>query len=764
MLKPRQTLAQAITDFLRRNENGQIVSRQTGEPTKLSPRRVSVVLSHVRSAVRYAAQTSNPDSVRLGPYLETLPDLARRGAEEAGRARPANEVADVRLFLEVIERRTSDRRTRRRARADSFLPGWRPLFTALDRCVEKAQRDRFRRYAGYLYAFQDFLVLHDVRGPEDLPDYTTLREWLDEGGHSRKSLDNWLTAFRVARTLAGRTDLPTLEAPPSARERGVRSLADLDGRLLARGCRKPAADLTTRQIIGYLAPAFGEALDAYLERAQLQRKSPDWQNAVESTLSCIIAELIRMGQDPHDLDPVDLYTVRQAVSTNSTVRPLLRRRIGKEQAGIAQHVLMRRFVDEAARRSAHHSPISLAGNVEVGCEVPFYPTAIWNNAVALWAVVREVYGLGCGDGGMIEHAPDEWRTVESEHERLMDHMAQLNGQRQTTGHKNKALVSITWAQAVCIGLRHLWLQAHEARDAYFVKYERACKAGLDNPTSVRNARRRYYRALEDYVLAAVLLDDGLRVKQYANGLCNVHFVPTVVQTAQGEQIVEVETRWRGYDPDETNLKGRTENGGERVRSRSLSPGIVDMDLLTEYWLEARPHRLAARGLIPDVESYELSEDRFAFFVSTSSTSATGSYSPGRLSLRFGRCLHRFMTLMGRKVPAWQQLRADRDLRRKWRGLFGAHVTRQLLATYLGGIREKWSLVAYLTNDRVLTLQNYYVQFKGAVAEAMKREGVEHPHHFDGVMDDLLAGKVIDWRGFDPQVPAKTPGTRPSKVA
>lgn len=102
-----------------------------------------------------------------------------------------------------------------------------------------------------------------------------------------------------------------------------------------------------------------------------------------------------------------------------------------------------------------------------------------------------------------------------------------------------------------------------------------------------------------------------------------------------------------------------------------------------------------------------------------------------------------------------QLKSDERLRNKYRGLFGMHITRQLIATYIGGILGEWSRAAYLTNDREATLRQFYQAFKDQMDEAFQQDGIRHPSYFDDVVRVLRSGKRIDWAAFDPTRPDET---------
>jgi hypothetical protein len=762
-----RTLGQAIEFFTQKSTEGKVPNRKTGGLRSLSPAEISVVVSHVTTAVRAASGSSDPLAVELAPYLEVLVDFAKRDAEEHGRS-AKREASSVRLFLSVVEGR--EIKTQRRVVRHAILPAWLPLYDALTRLKDRngnRRNPRSSRYPGYLYGLQSFLQLRGIRSPRDLPVYKTLWEWADEDGIGRKKLDNWFTAYRAARS-AYDPSLPDLAPSPVGRHRGLRGLENLDPLVRQAAARdsevtaalgdRTAYDVDQRELITMLAPSVGEAVELYLNHTS---RSSVWMETVVTSMSCFLAELVRMGRNDSlvDLDLLDLVyqkvTIRNSGARMNSTK-LLERHLGGFE-GESSVSLLRAVVDAAARRSFAASPIGLVDDKVPDDEVPFYTAAMFNDLSAVWAVTDFVYGQGSGaaSGGLAKLDPPAWTRIRTEYELLRQHMKEINRRRQPSGHVDKSLLAFTWSALVCAGLSRLWKDVRQLRD----RYHEVCGKCPEGTPARAKARRAYHRKLKDYILAAILLDDGLRIKNYARGRVGVNFIPDVVrdETGHWDRIVGLTTRFRGFDAS-AGLKIQRDAGGkERDRRRAVLPGIVDMELLTDYWLEARPHDLAACGLIGDVDAYGPDDDRFALFVSPHSTKPSGAYSPPSLSKRFGKFVHGFMRdVLGRDIPDWNQLRgrdADPEAKAKWRGLLGAHPARLFIASYVGGIRNRWSHASVLTNDAIATLQKYYTEVKPFFEDAKKNVGIEHPHHFDRVVDVLWSGEVIDWASFDPNDPA-----------
>ncbi len=98
----------------------------------------------------------------------------------------------------------------------------------------------------------------------------------------------------------------------------------------------------------------------------------------------------------------------------------------------------------------------------------------------------------------------------------------------------------------------------------------------------------------------------------------------------------------------------------------------------------------------------------------------GGISEDMLFDAYGSALHRIcVDLLHRDLPAWE----DADLIKKFRGVFGSHIGRLMVASYFGGVRERWTEATYRTNDEEVTLRRYYVRLS---AWAKEREHLDSP--------------------------------------
>lgn len=591
----------------------------------------------------------------------------------------------------------------------------------------------------------------------------------------------------------------------------------------------PAAEMSTIELIQVLAPEAAKALRLYLKHASTTAlKSDDWRETAISAVSKFVAELYRLPptlrpgpggapveapEEPFALDLRQLFTERRLVTARAIARA--QALVGTAVGGTDQEArdefdleldalhevhdvmydevpLIRILVDAAARRSYVASQLYVDAEQAQDGDVPLYTHAIFNDLMALWSVVGHAYG---------EYAQfrtkkaAEWREMERTYEALKQEMNAHNETREVRGHKNKTLLTLNYGQAVCVGVPALWRTARELRAQWLRKeeaYARALAEGsaIDlaarraaralNP--VRRARRDYFEALRTYITAAVILDDMMRIKNYARGRVGSghSFVPilereavpgqdashgALVHDALGRpRLKGMQVTFRGFDRTSgTKARRKAGTGQERKRTRTLSVGVVDNELLADFLFELRPEDLVRSGKLASVEDYSLEKDHWAFFTQPDSKRDDCGYDTARLSKRFGRIIHwmhrdllRLRDAEQRELPAWEELMARTTagaaLRRVYRALFSQHFVRVLGASYLIGVLDDYAEVMHRTNDTRHTLDTFYAELSEVVSEAQKLEGIRNPDWFKPVMEQLLRGRVIDWATFDPLRP------------
>ncbi len=788
------TFAEAVELFDRKNVAGLVPDGRTGALGMKSKNRRQQIVSNTRNALRVASGVEDVDDVVLAPFLEVLPACAKRHGNDRDGGSGDAAASDVRCFLRTVEGR--EYKTKRRVVRETFLPAWKPLGDALlgpegtpPAVPDDVEPDRWRRYAGWLSALQDVLLLKGHRSPSELTDHETAMQWCREAGYSEKDAGNLFVAYRKARELTGALHLPPLAIPPRVDARGIRSIRDLAERMALGAARleeagKPvpaswvpdrhAADMPVLDILDLVAPQFAWATRKYADWARGEgAKSEAWITEIEDTASVLVAELARMEEDVTTLDYMDLYTERRQVPRTGAAEASGSKR-APALGAMDDVILMRKLVDTAAPASFARSPLTLPREQAMAA-VPYYTPSIFNNVIAVWSVMAQVYGVGLGYAEAEGHA-EQWRSIEREHDRLVKHMKQYNDSRHIGGQKNKDLVKVTWGQAVCVGLLEKWRVARELRTAWHLAFER--NGGATEPLkaakrpAVEAARRAYCSALRAYIQPAVLLDDGMRIRNYANARnrVNVHVVGDQDRaTGLWRRVDTVTMIFRGYDRVAgTKKKRQASTGAEGKRTRQLTKGIVDHELFADYLNECRIDDLVRARLLTSRDAYASAKDRWALFVSTSAGKQKrkrkhGGYTEAALSKRFGRFLHRLCRDLldlrdeeGRIIPTWPELRADtpdgKALRLKWRGLWNAHVLRQLIATFIGGLMENWVECVARTHDTIATLQNIYLNHQALVNDLNKKVGIQRADWFVPVCKRLIGGEQIDWTTFDPERP------------
>lgn len=818
------TFRDAIALFERKNLACMIPDGRTGALRSMSATRVAAIVSAVRAGLERATGLAGDQllEIPLRPYAATLPALAHAEAKEVRRAtRPSNYASDARTFLRVIEGVDPHQRGyKRRVTIDAFAGGWGLLGAAL--LNHEAEADRFRRYAGWLEQFQQVCQVNGIREPNEVPDdYVAVKAWCDKLRIPDIRRSDLFTAWRKARELSGQLHLAALTLPPLPSHRGVQALpgvqrllevqcARLNAKRVARAsdrCQPTPeplgvgviAEMDQLAMLQFLAPEMAKAVKLYLAHTCTEElKSDSWRGAVVGAVSAIVAELYRLPptqrheaneegtrEDPFSLDLRHLFTERRLVrATAISAAEELDLDALDEVAAVAYDSvpLIRLVVDAAAVRSYSSSCLEVAREQQA-TEVPLYTPAVFNDVAAIWSVVNHVFGERLG---WKEKKEGEWRVIERTCEDLLAHMQKLNRARETTGYKNKALLTINWGQAICVGLPLLRKRALELRavwldkeTAYALAHDPCGATSVEARLSARRerpvtmARQRYFKALREWVHAAVILDDMMRIKNYARGAMGRNFVLEFQTDSRHEPILDdlgrpriasVTVTFRGFDRVAGTKKRRQRGtGAERVRTRTLSPGIIDNLLLADYVFELRVDDLVKLGKIERPQDYSIAEDRWAFFTHPQSTRASGGYSEPRLSKRFGRVIHWMhrdvLSLRDAErdlLPAWNDLSArtpeGKALRRKYRALFGGHFNRQLGVTYLIGVLSDHVEATHRTNDTRQVLDDFYAEFANAIAEARKLSGIRNPDWFKDVVAQLLRGRVIDWDTFDPLHP------------
>lgn len=748
-------LEQAVAIFDEKNTAGEILNRKTGEKTTITKGQRAAILSSVKNGLRRAGvRESDLYTTDLTALAATLPDHARLDAEERGLHSKHVEADRVRRFLAVVE---GKKYRRNRQSPDVALPQWRPAYQA----VKKWEAEQDTRYirAHRIIVLQNLASKHGkILTPHALPDRRTIEEWARAEGLPSGAVYGMFAAYAKAQDLleaSGGKELPDLGYAVSPAERGLRALPGIAELLVRAGSTKPVPEVTTEEIIALLAPTMHAALRLYTAQGENQNHSPGWFRKQTNAVSRLLAEAHRAGYDIATLEPIDLWLKEETVETQEKGRACrlsLGARLHPQSGAFGRRViripLIRILCDRQAVPSAESSPIRLVRSEGAGeiVGIPFYTETIQMDLKSLFALTKAAYAEEWNDH------PETWLQVKTVYDVTLGAMREVNQKRQFAGQKDKLglLKQVTLPILVCIGLPALRSYVRTLREAFHASLIRN---GSFHSPAVRRAECRYHYWLTRYLVAAVHLSDGLRVKNYTGARVGkgMHIQPTVIRDENGKWtgFSEVSTHFRGFDCPSVCLKIRTDkNGKERSRSHKLHPGIVDLELLFEYWTEARPKALVEAGLLDCIEAYDpdrdLDEWHFALFVSPQArpTKPHGNYGEKTVSDFVGQVIYTIARhVLGRELPDWEEI--DRDS--EFRSLFAAHVTRLLLGSYWGGIRDDWKYASVLTEDSENVLRDHYSEYQ-MVMEEWKDSPVVwmRPNYFDSLMNRVRSREAVNW--------------------
>lgn len=775
---------EAVSVFDGRIRDGQVPDRRRpGRMHRISRERRDVIISHVRNAVARAADVDRDDlraidEVELDPIMATLPSKAYQDARTNGRSSPRNERTNVALFGATVEGREYDTSTRhgyanrRPVTRSAFLPAWQPLYDVLlaDTLNLDGTPNQRRSYPAQLLAMQNLLLDQlDVHSPYDIADdYRAFVMTAEAAGVAYKKRHAMLAALRRARDLLNDETIPPLYMGAHATQRGLGSLPDLAKRLAAHGCDRDPRRMRQEELVEVLVPTMHAALERRLAEGKRRNRRPGWFDDQIGMTSRIAASLLRLGYDVRRLTYVDLWTTLVQVEATGTngVDPVLAAVMGDDYVHVEERSLMRALADEMTLRSYVNSPLEVvsAGSTISDGHVPLYTQRVIQDVKNCFTLVNDVFGPA-----LRKHKRETWVAIQSEYKSLIEHMDSFNEDVHTINHKRKSDVSILWPQAVCLFLPWLMTRVEEARRRLT---EFAGRGGKEGSRTHRKHLLAFDEALKEYVLAALMLDDGLRIKNYAGAVAGRHLIATPERDPDKRwvRLAAVETRFCGINdhPSVTLKVAKDELGAERVRRRRVTPGIVRHDYLFEYWTGTRARDLVRRGYLKSVEAFDPDADDFAFFVSPrrggrksvkkpreAYAAMHGCFTEDYLSNVFGRRFHYFIReVLGQPVPAW----GDPERTTKWRGMFTAHVIRLLLGTYFGGILGDWATACYITDDTERTLRRNYNRVGDRINALRHVVGVQNPNHFDDVIRRALTMQPHDdwsrfWSGFNPQDPA-----------
>lgn len=771
---------------------GTVPSRKTGVPGPLAASRRAPILSNTRKAIEHALRSVHgdraiPDQVLetsdLTPYLDTLPDHGRLAALEVDpdKVKAAGKVeSNVRLVVSVALGRdvVRDRKPIERARVAA---PFQALYDALDGWAQQDLKKRRPVRRGFIQ-FVELATLSGIGSPAAVPDdYAAIMTWGQKAGWKKKDIHYALNAWRRAAELADASYAMAWDLV-NHRGIGITSLPDFPTRLRAAGYTGAPALATAADMLPFLAPKLAGPLEKVIANGIKAGLSTAWASDMRDMASWLVAALIRLGEDASRCTWFDLWTVRRpvAVTSDEEQDEQLAQYGVEATANVEQHSLMRRALDTSARRSYELSPLWLLNPAHEVDPVPVYTESLLQNFEMAFVVTQRFFGER-----MHLQRPELWAQAVAEYEATSRLATTHNKGRVLLGRKAKSSLPITWPQMVCMGLPWLAAQCYAVRREV---QEREARIGHLESRESQELLNRYCDALFEYAVAALITDDSLRVKNYSGAYAGQHVLVTpILHQGRWAGVSTIRTAFTALDDDSVSLKSKkSSNGTHNARERRVTPGIVDHTLWSEFWTIARPRRLVAAGLLPNLDAYDPANDHFAVFPTPRPSSEQrqefvdgmaayraaradgdadaqlptwrGGMSEDMLSDTYGAALHRICCeVLKRDLPPW----GSRELTEKYRSIFSGHIARLQAGTYFGGVRGNWSEATYRTNDEEITLRRYYNHLS---AWAKEREHLDNPEGlrwFDHVIDRVLKLKDGDdprwpefWLRFDPTAPGR----------
>lgn len=747
-------------------------------PSKPGPKRpvsagseraiVSTAMNALRYALRRQGAPEPTDADVLGhpdirPYLPVLPAFARMHARDRDHQAPSDAASRAKKFYHAMVGRPFAHHVYGPERfvSDAF----RPLLDACSAVNEEP--------AGILFAQRVCMLAGYHDAPARIPAHD---EWIAAAGNlgfCPKSVGQAQSAYRKTVAYVCERD-PSLVCAPLYRKVNVRET--LNGLRLEHLLAK--------------CPRLRAELKHFKTKGRGKDQSYAWQDAVDAAVAHVIAALMRAGwtdgqlrkltskmlllltrvsdvpsavveeayEEPDDLDdastedlPSDFCGISDEVDADvggddraersddgDAGSPELERRRQDAAVPAGQITMLEWLLDrEAPDARRRCSPPQAAG----------YTGVQLRDVKALYSLIKSSYRRTA--------SATEWLKMRARYQ-LLEKSVRTSVVAASRGIKNKllAIQTMTLPQLVCVGLP--WYDRYVVEPAKR-RWEQATldavKAGHSPRThwGVKWARAEYVTVLERYCATAIALDDGLRIKQYANGRWGYHFIGRW----ESGRLVEVVTNWYGDKRDLAGLKITEKKKGlvptERF-GRPLRRSLVNYERLETYLLVFREERLRKSGALKPEEPYSVDDPRFALFATADAPRrgkrrrmvSPGAYNRDHVSVQLiGRTLHQIAReCLGRDVPAWDELTGDAAIR--WWGIWSAHITRLLVASYWNGVHENEEGVAtYLTLDEIEALDKDYTVCNNYLRDRLGGDTShwEHPKAYDRWMGAMYTG----WR-------------------
>jgi hypothetical protein len=774
---------------------------------ELTPTTVNGLRSSFVDAVRQAhrrADGTRPTAadvadIEIQDKMDLLPVLGREAAIERRHQSPGEHERRVVRAVELITGERYDLGGPKRAMP--MPPAWAPLADVLLSLVGNGKSEiRFLAQCATL-------VGREGEAPAELPTYAELVEgatkyYNGDVERAKTRLAQAATVYRRARRLL--MDLPG--ADQAALRRSIAFLSPLPvGRATHLGVEPDtysmldakglvAEEMSPADMFRALFPALAEDYDTWLARTD------SGINATATTRDLCFQTLLRLAGWLIRAGHIDVIVPLLDDPSRSEVRPLRSllselhldglfavsvevagscagvsgrqaRRRGQRQKAV-QRCLLAHLIEQEAPASLARSTViddSVDTTTLTGAGGLFYFTdAIRTNCERIWSMTEPVWqpellNGDAADKGRWALIKVCWEALKTDVQSRKKGRALPPEHRKLAKNKKKLIRTITLPQLQCVGMPLRRREIRRSGEEWEIAREKAIAAKHPDPDAhpaVVDAAERYFdEGLVPHLMLSIVLEDGLRKKQYVRGRPGLHFDISLDVDADGNPtgVAGMRTNWTADKMDPAHLKNWETNAEGRL-DREVRFGFVDPDFLWRFLSVKRPRDLVAGGAVASLSGYDLRSDLrssdWAFFATTSAPSAViggARRNKGRpdrsrtdLADKIGEELYRVARLLRPELKQpWEEMRCDPT----WRSLWAPHIARLLIASYWGGVRDDWDTAVYLTTDQRSTLEGEYAIVAADIKERTGRQIThwEHPKAYDAWMDRMYYDREV----FDP---------------
>lgn len=684
------------------------------------------LVSTLNAAAR--ASTVSTDDVR-----PALPDLARHAHAAAhGHVKNPSEAASrARRVVRLLTGMTPDAR-KLHAPMQYLSAGWADLCALAPRRQDRSKLVVLARTLTAMRAFD---------APAVLPDVADLRAFAvrDDAPYAWHSVRNAVSTYRRVRSQAVAMDATcSTRFAPAPTERNPRSRAHSALALPADGTVPRIRGLERLHLMLLDSfPSVAEEIKRFRDLSPGTPASQVWQNTVVNAVGRQLSALEQLYAQHAAAQMLPARAELRLWHFYSTYVPsvLAVESDGGFFSAVAptnkdRQLLARAIALIDAPVAREESPFAASSSSN------WMPQSVVRTECAVWSVVNKVYASKVDTEAFAEQRQRRHSVMKWLHE-------SGPGADERTGRemdKVWLIEHVSYPLLVCIGLP--WLtalaRARRAEWQHFVRNKAPADVALA-------AYESYAFALHDLIGLALAADDGMRRKNYTNALIGRH----VQMVYSGSTLVSIKLAF-GTDRHDAACMKIIERGprGRRIRVEphvhTLSPGVVDHALFDLWVREVAPGftytcpRPPVAGVSPIA-----ARSGMPLFPSTVRAEYAQVRAGGAFAGRMHDALYAVIRYIhGDAVPATRG-----ELTPARRAACTLHRTRLIIASYWGGVRNDWEHAMFLTSDKESTLREHYTAtVSNLVRDQLARQddGWRHPRWFDGLMDELRAGKSLEW--------------------